>query len=440
MLFARKPLDLPTLRLGMLFTASRPSCHRRDRAPGTGNTDRIPRQHFVLGTSLTPPFPEGYQRIVVSMGCFWGAERMFWQAAGIHTTAVGYAGGITPNPSYEEVCSGRTGHTEVVLAVFDPDRTSFDEMLRIFWEGHDPTQGMRQGNDAGTQYRSAIYWANDAQREAAEASRESFQSELTKAGYGSITTEIAKAGPFYYAEDYHQQYLAKNPNGYCGLGGTGVACPGRDGATSAAELTLYGSAPASTARGSSNTAKDTTVRKPISSYMDSAIAVDCSTTVSHPDARPGLHRGPGQRAADTSSARICRDADVVDAGDAAGPDRNRGACRPALQPGRRTAERLRVGDEAGREHLLREPTGQTELDGDLEEVVAFDPSDRNIRGRAQEPRAPGGGPCSDTEPDLRSSPAAMRHLGELAGDVLGNPDAMSDLVLADPAQCGLELG
>ena len=209
--------------------------------------------HWVLATSITPPFPERYQRIVVGMGCFWGAERMFWQAAGIHTTAAGYAGGITPNPTYEEVCSGRTGHTEVVLAVFDPDRTSFDEMLRIFWEGHDPTQGMRQGNDAGTQYRSAIYWANDAQREAAEASREGFQSELTKAGYGSITTEIAEAGSFYYAEDYHQQYLAKNPNGYCGLGGTGVACPIGTGADVGRELTLYGSVPGSMALGSPNT-------------------------------------------------------------------------------------------------------------------------------------------------------------------------------------------
>jgi peptide-methionine (S)-S-oxide reductase len=210
MLFTRKPLDLPT-----------PETALRGRETPIEN----PPEHFVLGTPITPPFPDGFERMVVGMGCFWGAERMFWQAPGVHTTAVGYAGGITPNPTYEEVCSGRTGHTEVVLAVFDPARTSLDEMLRIFWEGHDPTQGMRQGNDAGTQYRSAIYWANDAQREAAEASRESFQSELTKAGYGSITTEIAAAGPFYYAEDYHQQYLAKNPNGYCGHGGTGVSCP-----------------------------------------------------------------------------------------------------------------------------------------------------------------------------------------------------------------------
>ena len=159
------------------------------------------------------------------MGCFWGAERMFWQAPGVYTTAVGYAGGLTPNPTYEEVCSGGTGHVEVVLAVFDPAKTSFDEMLKIFWEGHDPTQGMRQGNDLGTQYRSAIYHASDAQRDAALAARDMYQGELSKAGYGQITTEIAEAGPFYYAEGYHQQYLARNPNGYCGLGETGVSCP-----------------------------------------------------------------------------------------------------------------------------------------------------------------------------------------------------------------------
>ena len=181
--------------------------------------------HLVLGTPLTPPFPEGYEQIVVGMGCFWGAERMFWQAPGVYTTAAGYAGGITPNPTYQEVCSGATGHTEVVLAVFDPAVTSYDEMLRIFWEGHDPTQGMRQGNDVGTQYRSAIYWQDEGQRDAALASRERFQAELSRSGYGEITTEIAEAGPFYYAEDYHQQYLAANPNGYCGLGGTGVSCP-----------------------------------------------------------------------------------------------------------------------------------------------------------------------------------------------------------------------
>jgi peptide-methionine (S)-S-oxide reductase len=165
------------------------------------------------------------EQLVVGMGCFWGAERVFWQADGVYTTAVGYAGGYTPNPSYEEVCSGRTGHTEAVLVVFDPAVISLDGVLRLFWENHDPTQGNRQGNDVGTQYRSAIYWANDAQREAAEASRDMYQAELSREGYGEITTEIAAAGPFYYAESYHQQYLAKNPNGYCGLGGTGVACP-----------------------------------------------------------------------------------------------------------------------------------------------------------------------------------------------------------------------
>jgi peptide-methionine (S)-S-oxide reductase len=181
--------------------------------------------HLVLGTPLTPPFPDGTERAIFGMGCFWGAERMFWQAPHVYTTAAGYAGGLTPNPTYQEVCSGRTAHAEVVLAVFDAQETSYDEMLRIFWEGHDPTQGMRQGNDVGTQYRSAIYWTSDAQRDAALASRDLFQAQLSKAGFGSITTEIAEAGPFFYAEDYHQQYLAANPNGYCGLGGTGVSCP-----------------------------------------------------------------------------------------------------------------------------------------------------------------------------------------------------------------------
>jgi peptide-methionine (S)-S-oxide reductase len=179
----------------------------------------------VLGTPLEPPFPAGLETAVVAMGCFWGAERVFWQAPGVYTTAVGYAGGTTPNPTYEEVCSGRTNHAEAVLVVFDPKQTSYEEILKLFWENHDPTQGMRQGNDLGTQYRSAIYWTSDAQHDAAEASRAMFQGELAKAAYGEITTEIAEAGTFYYAEDYHQQYLAKNPNGYCGLGGTGVACP-----------------------------------------------------------------------------------------------------------------------------------------------------------------------------------------------------------------------
>jgi len=196
-----------------------------DALPGRAEPIEVPDHHYVLGTPLVPPFPEGYEQIIVGMGCFWGAERVFWQAPGVYTTAVGYAGGFTPNPTYREVCSGQTGHTEAVLVVFDPAVTSLEEMLRLFWESHDPTQGMRQGNDAGTQYRSAIYWTSEAQRAAAEASRAMYQDELSRAGYGEITTEIAAAGPFYYAEDYHQQYLAKNPNGYCGLGGTGVSCP-----------------------------------------------------------------------------------------------------------------------------------------------------------------------------------------------------------------------
>ncbi|HET6944533.1 MAG TPA: peptide-methionine (S)-S-oxide reductase MsrA [Gaiellaceae bacterium] len=196
-----------------------------DALPGRDEAMPVPARHEVLGTPIAPPFPDGLEQAIVGMGCFWGAERVFWQAPGVYTTAVGYAGGYTENPTYEEVCSGRTGHTEAVLVVFDPTLTSYDEILRLFWENHDPTQGMRQGNDAGTQYRSAIYATTDAQRAAAEASRGVFQSELERAGYGEITTEIAPAGEFYYAEPYHQQYLAKNPNGYCGLGGTGVSCP-----------------------------------------------------------------------------------------------------------------------------------------------------------------------------------------------------------------------
>jgi peptide-methionine (S)-S-oxide reductase len=196
-----------------------------DALPGRAETMRVPARHEVLGTPLTPPFPEGLEQAVFGLGCFWGAERKFWQAPGVYTTAAGYAGGYTPNPTYEEVCSGLTGHTEAVLVVFDPAQTSYEELLRVFWESHDPTQGMRQGNDVGTQYRSAIYTFSDAQREAVEASKGRFQEALTAAGYGPITTELAEAGPFYYAEDYHQQYLAKVPNGYCGLGGTGVACP-----------------------------------------------------------------------------------------------------------------------------------------------------------------------------------------------------------------------
>ena len=193
--------------------------------PGRSEEIRVPERHYVLDTPLKPPFPAGFESIVVGMGCFWGAERVFWQAEGVYTTAVGYAGGYTPNPTYEEVCSGRTGHAEVVRVVFDPKQTSREEILRLFWENHDPTQGMRQGNDLGTQYRSAIYVATPEQRAAAEASRDAYQRVLGEAGYGEITTEIAEADPFFYAEDYHQQYLAKVPNGYCGLGGTGVACP-----------------------------------------------------------------------------------------------------------------------------------------------------------------------------------------------------------------------
>jgi len=197
----------------------------RDALAGRDGPIVVPGQHFVLGTPIAPPFPGGFEKLVVGMGCFWGAERIFWQAPGVYTTAVGYAGGYTPNPTYQEACSGRTGHTEAVLAVFDPSKTSLEEMLRLFWEGHDPTQGMRQGNDMGTQYRSAVLWQDEAQRAAVERSREMYQRELSEAGYGEITTELAQAGPFYYAEDYHQQYLAKNPNGYCGIGGTGVSCP-----------------------------------------------------------------------------------------------------------------------------------------------------------------------------------------------------------------------
>ncbi len=189
-----------------------------------GRDEAIPvvARHLVLSTPITPPFPDGFERVVVGMGCFWGAERLFWKASGVYTTAVGYAGGFTPNPTYEETCSGRTGHTEVVLAVFDPARTSYEEMLRIFWEGHDPTQGMRQGNDAGTQYRSAIYTFSAAQASAAAASEDTYARALADAGRGEITTEIAPAGKFFYAEDYHQQYLAKNPYGYCPIHATGV--------------------------------------------------------------------------------------------------------------------------------------------------------------------------------------------------------------------------
>ena len=197
-----------------------------DRAlPDRDRVMPVPPQHFVNGEPMTPPFPDGMERALFGLGCFWGAERIFWEIGGVWTTAVGYAGGYTANPSYEDVCTGRTGHNEVVLAVFDPARVSYDTLLKAFWESHDPTQGMRQGNDVGTQYRSGIYVYSDAQRSAAEASKSRFATALRQAGYGGVTTEILEAPPFYYAEDYHQQFLAKVPHGYCGLGGTGVTCP-----------------------------------------------------------------------------------------------------------------------------------------------------------------------------------------------------------------------
>jgi len=210
----------------MLFSREKTSRVEPDQAlPGRPDEMPVPERHEVLGTPLKPPFPAGLEQAVFGMGCFWGAERVFWEARGVYTTAVGYAGGHTPNASYREVCTGKTGHTEAVLVVFDPAKTSYEEMLRLFWEGHDATQGMRQGNDRGTQYRSAAYWTTEAQHQALLASRDAFQEELAKAGHGDITTELAPAGAFYYAEPDHQQYLAKNPGGYCGLGGTGVRCP-----------------------------------------------------------------------------------------------------------------------------------------------------------------------------------------------------------------------
>jgi peptide-methionine (S)-S-oxide reductase len=207
MLFARRSLELPTAETAL---------------PGREAPMPVVDRHLVLGTPLRPPFPEGTEHAVFGLGCFWGAERLFWELDGVYTTAVGYAGGFTPNPTYEEVCTGRTGHTEAVLVVFDPAEVSYEDLLRVFWEGHDPTQGMRQGNDTGTQYRSAVYTSSPEQQAAAERSKAMFGERLAAAGYGPVTTEIREAGPFYYAEDYHQQYLAKNPNGYCGLGGTGV--------------------------------------------------------------------------------------------------------------------------------------------------------------------------------------------------------------------------
>jgi peptide-methionine (S)-S-oxide reductase len=210
----------------MLFSKKAEMISPDQALPGrTDQTMSVPAAHFVHGTPLVGPWPDGYESLVVGMGCFWGAERKFWQEPGVYSTSVGYAGGFTPNATYEEACSGRTGHAEVLMVVWDPAVTSLSRMLQVFWENHDPTQGMRQGNDVGTQYRSAIYWANDAQRSAAEASRDQFQMRLTAAGYGSITTEIAELTEYFYAEPYHQQYLAKNPNGYCGIGGTGVSCP-----------------------------------------------------------------------------------------------------------------------------------------------------------------------------------------------------------------------
>jgi peptide-methionine (S)-S-oxide reductase len=213
----------------MLFTRKPPQMVDAASAlPGRTTEMPVPELHEVLRAPLKPPFPDRVETAVFGMGCFWGAERIFWQAPGVYTTAVGYAGGHTPNPTYEEVCSGRTGHAEVVLVAYDTSQTSFQEMLRLFWEGHDPTQGLRQGNDVGSQYRSAIYYRDEAQRAAAQTSRDAYQQMLAAAGHGEITTEIApidEAHPYYYAEDYHQQYLAKNPGGYCGLGGTGVSCP-----------------------------------------------------------------------------------------------------------------------------------------------------------------------------------------------------------------------
>jgi peptide-methionine (S)-S-oxide reductase len=209
-----------------LFGSSKQQMVRpEDALPGRTRSTPVPEHHFVNGHTLVPPFPLGTEQAVFGMGCFWGAERIFWQLPGVYTTAVGYAGGFTPNPTYEEVCSGMTGHAEVVLVVFDPVVVSYEEILKAFWEGHDPTQGNRQGNDVGSQYRSAIYTHGELQAKSAEATRDAFQEVLSKAGHGEITTEIREAPEFFYAEDYHQQYLAKNPNGYCGLGGTGLSCP-----------------------------------------------------------------------------------------------------------------------------------------------------------------------------------------------------------------------
>jgi peptide-methionine (S)-S-oxide reductase len=209
----------------MLFDRKTKMPSREEALPGRAERMPVPERHYVNQARLTPPFPDGLQRAMFGMGCFWGAEKKFWTLPGVYSTAVGYAGGYTPNPTYREVCAGMTGHAEVILVVFDPARASYAELLRTFWENHDPTQGMRQGNDIGTQYRSGIYYFDDVQRREAERSRDAYQRQLTEAGYGAITTEIVQAPEFFYAEDYHQQYLAKNPGGYCGLGGTGVSCP-----------------------------------------------------------------------------------------------------------------------------------------------------------------------------------------------------------------------
>jgi peptide-methionine (S)-S-oxide reductase len=209
-MFSKKPLTIPS---------------PAEALPGRAERMPVPETHFVNKNRLHDPFPEGLARAVFGLGCFWGAEKKFWQQRGVYSTAVGYAAGPTPNPTYREVCTGMTGHNEVVLVVFDPRVVSYDDLLKVFWESHDPTQGMRQGNDVGTQYRSGIYYFDEGQKRAAEASRDAFQKQLAKAGYGAITTEIQPAPEFYYAEDYHQQYLAKKPDGYCGLGGTGVSCP-----------------------------------------------------------------------------------------------------------------------------------------------------------------------------------------------------------------------
>jgi peptide-methionine (S)-S-oxide reductase len=209
-IFSKKPLTIPS---------------KEEALPGRAERMAVPETHHVNRNRITAPFPDGLERAVFGMGCFWGAEKKFWNVRGVYSTAVGYAGGPTPNPTYREVCTGQTGHNEVVLVVFDPQVVSYDDLLKVFWESHDPTQGMRQGNDVGTQYRSGIYFENAGQQRVAERSRDAFQKQLTAAGYGPITTEIVAAPEFFYAEDYHQQYLAKNPDGYCGLGGTGVTCP-----------------------------------------------------------------------------------------------------------------------------------------------------------------------------------------------------------------------